>query len=626
MKTKRMISLLLAVLLTLSVAVTPAFAASAGDLLPAAESADVEESNDVVSIRLTTSGELVYGSPFTLSVVTKPADTQYIGVVIGTKGEAKGYVTLVLSDKIRTLLKMIPLPRKMSATPDQQEEFNLYAYIKQLIDGNDVSVLLRVADEVVSVMDVLQFYMPTIKDVSTGLKLALALIRKFLPDGAFSRIYVDEQPTESGNYVAGAVALESGDVNTAGVAMFRIKPKTEGVRTYWTQEVPDTMTVEEAQNYDLSAVLEVDGQPVPEGKISYTYKKGGWFGSKSDTLPTQPGEYVQTATVGGNVSTNAGGMRAVKYGVTRDYVRGLEVVLADGTVMQVGGKQVKDASGLSLKHLLIGSEGTLAVITKCLLRLVPKPEASLSVLVPYADLKTGIQSVLTILRANANPTAVEFMERKVVALGERFCGVSYPRPDAGSYILLTFDGRSEEVTANAARVRSLALQNGALDFIELSDARQCADIWRVRGALVKAVEAVSEQEPVDIVVPISRTADFIRFINDLEARSGMQMVSFGHAGDGNVHLCVVRGERDEETWQRELHENMDRAYAEAYRLGGVASGEHGIGLSKRPYFLRQTAKENLQAMNAIKTALDPQHILNNGKSYLTGGNNNAGTF
>ena len=340
--------------------------------------------------------------------------------------------------------------------------------------------------------------------------------------------------------------------------------------------------------------------------------------------PPDPGE--KTATVGGNVSTNAGGMRAVKYGVTRDYVRGLEVVLADGTVMQVDGKQVKDASGLSLKHLLIGSEGTLAVITKCLLRLVPKPEASLSVLVPYADLKTGIQSVLTILRANANPTAVEFMERKVVALGERFCGVSYPRPDAGSYILLTFDGRSEEVTANAARVRSLALQNGALDFIELSDARQCADIWRVRGALVKAVEAVSEQEPVDIVVPISRTADFIRFINDLEAQSGMQMVSFGHAGDGNVHLCVVRGERDEETWQRELHENMDRAYAEAYRLGGVASGEHGIGLSKRPYFLRQTAKENLQAMNAVKSALDPLHILNNGKSYLTGGNDNAGTF
>ena len=396
-----------------------------------------------------------------------------------------------------------------------------------------------------------------------------------------------------------------------------------------TNLVGSTVPLEGGIILDLSRmdrVLELD-----EDTMTVTVEPGmllqdlqAYVEARGLFYPPDPGE--KASSIGGNISTNAGGMRAVKYGVTRDYVRGLEVVLADGTVVQVGGKQVKDASGLSLKHLLIGSEGTLAVITKCLLRLVPKPEASLSVLVPYPDLKTGIQSVLTILRANANPTAVEFMERKIVRLGENFCGVSYPRPDAGSYILLTFDGRSEEVTANAARVRSLALQNGALDFIELSDARQCADIWRVRGALVKAVEAVSEQEPVDIVVPISRTADFIRFINDLEAQSGMQMVSFGHAGDGNVHLCVVRGERDEETWQRELHENMDRAYAEAYRLGGVASGEHGIGLSKHPYFLRQTAKENLQAMNAIKTALDPQHILNNGKSYLTGGNNNAGTF
>lgn len=244
----------------------------------------------------------VYGSPFTLSVQTHPADTQYIGVIIGIKGEAKGYVTLVLSDKIRTLLKMIPLPRKMSATPDQEEEFNLYAYLKQLIDGNDVSVLLRVADEVVSVMDVLQFYMPTIKDFSTGLKLALELIRKYLPEGAFSRIYVDEQPTDSGRYIAGAVALESGDMNTAGMAMFRIKPKSEGVRAYWAQELPASMTAEEVQNYNLAAVVESDGQVVPEGKVTYTYKKPGLFSRTYDTLPAEPGEYVQTAAVGGNYS------------------------------------------------------------------------------------------------------------------------------------------------------------------------------------------------------------------------------------------------------------------------------------------------------------------------------------
>lgn len=333
--------------------------------------------------------------------------------------------------------------------------------------------------------------------------------------------------------------------------------------------------------------------------------------------PPDPGE--KASSIGGNISTNAGGMRAVKYGVTRDYVRGLEVVTADGTVLTVGGKNVKDASGLSLKHLYIGSEGTLAVITKCILKVIPKPETSLSILVPYPDLTTGIGSVLNILRADANPTAVEFMERNVVRVGEDFSGVRYPCPEAGSYILLTFDGRERDVAASAERIQTLALSSGALDYIFLTDPQQAADIWKVRGALVKAVEAVSEQEPVDIVVPINRTAEFIGYINQLEQSSGMRMVSFGHAGDGNVHLCVVRGHRDEATWQKELHANMDKAYHKAYELGGIASGEHGIGISKRRYFLRETHWENLRAMNQIKDALDPLHILNDKKSYLVGG-------
>lgn len=333
--------------------------------------------------------------------------------------------------------------------------------------------------------------------------------------------------------------------------------------------------------------------------------------------PPDPGE--KASSIGGNISTNAGGMRAVKYGVTRDYVRGLEVVTADGTVLTVGGKNVKDASGLSLKHLYIGSEGTLAVITKCILKVIPKPETSLSILVPYPDLTTGIGSVLNILRADANPTAVEFMERNVVRVGEDFSGVRYPCPEAGSYILLTFDGREREVAASAERIQALALSSGALDYIFLTDPQQAADIWKVRGALVKAVEAVSEQEPVDIVVPINRTAEFIGYINQLEQSSRMRMVSFGHAGDGNVHLCVVRGHRDEATWQKELHANMDKAYHKAYELGGIASGEHGIGISKRRYFLRETHWENLRAMNQIKDALDPLHILNDKKSYLVGG-------
>lgn len=339
--------------------------------------------------------------------------------------------------------------------------------------------------------------------------------------------------------------------------------------------------------------------------------------------PPDPGE--KASSIGGNISTNAGGMRAVKYGVTRDYVRGLEVVTADGSVLTAGGKNVKDASGLSLKNLYIGSEGTLAVITKCILKLIPKPETSLSVLVPYPDLKTGIRSVLSVLRANANPTAVEFMERKVVKLGEDFLGVKYPYPEAGSYILLTFDGHATEVRENAERIRKLALDGGALAYLPLTDTAQnnpsndipsAADIWKVRGALVKAVEAFSEQEPVDIVVPIDKTAEFISFINKLDEESGMQMVSFGHAGDGNVHLCVVRGDRDLKTWHKELKANMDKAYHKAYELGGITSGEHGIGISKRRYFLRETPRENLEVMNRIKDALDPKHILNDKKSYI----------
>ena len=298
MKAKRLIALALAAVFMLSAAATPVFAAAA---LPQ-ENAALEQQNDMVSIRLKATGDLVYGSNYKLEVQTNPADTQYIGVVVGVGGEANGYVTLVLSDKIRTLLKMIPLPKKMSKTPDQAEEFNVYSYLKQLIDGNDVSVLLRVADEVVSVMDVLKFYIPTLKDVSTGMKLALELIRKYLPEGVFSRIYLDEQPVDSGRYVAGAVALESGDLNTAGVAMFKIKPKTEGVRLYWAEDLPAGMTLAEAEAHNVGALLESDGVVVDNAKVTCTYKKKGLFSSKSTEFPTQPGIYTQTATVSGNYS------------------------------------------------------------------------------------------------------------------------------------------------------------------------------------------------------------------------------------------------------------------------------------------------------------------------------------
>ena len=306
MKAKRLIALALAAVFMLSAAATPVFAAAA---LPQ-ENAALEQQNDMVSIRLKATGDLVYGSNYKLEVQTNPADTQYIGVVVGVGGEANGYVTLVLSDKIRTLLKMIPLPKKMSKTPDQAEEFNVYSYLKQLIDGNDVSVLLRVGDEAVSVLNIINFYLPsayvkTIQNVSNGLKLALDLIRKYLPESAFTRIYLDEQPVDAGGYVAGAVALESGDINSAGVAMFKIKPQTSNVRLYWAGDLPGSLTAEELRNANRNAVLEADGQARSgEGvNISYTYKKKGFLWDKTcDGLPTKPGTYTQVAKVSGNYS------------------------------------------------------------------------------------------------------------------------------------------------------------------------------------------------------------------------------------------------------------------------------------------------------------------------------------
>jgi glycolate oxidase len=339
---------------------------------------------------------------------------------------------------------------------------------------------------------------------------------------------------------------------------------------------------------------------------SYVEERGLFY-------PPDPGEKL--ATIGGNISTNAGGMRAVKYGVTRDYVMGIEAVLPDGSIIQVGSKNIKDSSGLSLKNLIIGSEGTLAVITKCILKLIPKPETSVSAVVPFDSLNAGIENVLNIIKENANPTAIEFVEKKVIRLGEEFLHIRFPYPSAKAYIILTFDGREEEVQANIQRIKEVVLAREALDFILLEDKELSENVWKLRGALVKAVEAVSEQEPVDIVVPINKTAEFIEFVNELEEHTGMHMVSFGHAGDGNVHLCVVRGTRTQLEWEKERSKNMSIIYHKAYGLCGLTSGEHGIGLTKKEYFLKETDDVSLNLMRRVKAAFDKKSILNSHKAY-----------
>ena len=368
----------------------------------------------------------------------------------------------------------------------------------------------------------------------------------------------------------------------------------------------------------MNRILEIDKEnftaTVEPGLILEDFQKYveglGFF------YPPDPGE--KRASIGGNIATNAGGMRAVKYGVTRDYVMGLELVLADGTILTVGSKSRKDTTGLDVKDIVIGSEGTLAIITKALLRLIGKPEKSQSLLVSFDSLQSGIEAVPLILKQNLNPTAVEFIERKVVKLGEDFLNLKYPDPDAQAYLLLTFDGSATEIDAAITKLSSVLKEASRRVIILDGSAPEldAANIWKIRGCLVKAVEAVSEQEPLDIVVPIARVADFVEYVNILEKESGMQMISFGHAGDGNVHLCVVRAGRSIEAWESELHANLEKLYAKAKEFGGLISGEHGLGVSKRDFFFAQTPAQNVSLMNAIKKSFDPEEILNPGISYV----------
>lgn len=330
--------------------------------------------------------------------------------------------------------------------------------------------------------------------------------------------------------------------------------------------------------------------------------------------PPDPGE--KNASIGGNISTNAGGMRAVKYGVTRDYIMGIEVVLADGSVLNLGGKVIKNSSGLDIKDLMIGSEGTLGIITKATLKLIPKPKKSISALIPFNSLKEGIDTVIKIIKKNANPTAIEFMEKEVIEDAEKFLKLKFTCDEGKAYLLLTFDGDEEfEIESNYNKVKEVAKESNALDFILLDKKEDIERTWKIRGALVTAVEAVSEQKPVDIVVPIDKSAEFIEYTKIAEKEFGIKIASFGHAGDGNVHLCVIRNDMEEKQWNENSKLILKALYRKGKELNGLPSGEHGIGLHKKPYFIDVTDKINVEYMRRIKKAFDEKGILNAGKSY-----------
>jgi glycolate oxidase len=329
--------------------------------------------------------------------------------------------------------------------------------------------------------------------------------------------------------------------------------------------------------------------------------------------PPDPGE--KSASIAGNINTNAGGMRAVKYGVTRDYVRGLEVVLASGDVIDVGGKVVKNSSGYSLKDLIVGSEGTLAFVTQAILKLLPLPKKVISLLIPFDDLATAIETVPVIIKSKYIPTAIEYMEKPVILCAEQYLGKKFPDHSSDAYLLLTFDGNTrEEVEAIYEKVAEVCLKAGAKDvLISDTDERQVS-IWSARGAFLEAIKAsTTEMEECDVVVPRNRVAEFVKFTKTVQQQVGVRLSGFGHAGDGNLHVYVLRDEFDPDTYAQKLAQAFDLLYSKARELGGQVSGEHGVGFAKKAFLAESLGEVSIALLRSIKAAFDPNHILNPGK-------------
>ncbi len=365
----------------------------------------------------------------------------------------------------------------------------------------------------------------------------------------------------------------------------------------------------------MNKILELD-----EDNLTLTVEPGvllmeiGKYVEERDFFyPPDPGE--KSATIGGNISTNAGGMRAVKYGVTRDYVRGLEVVLPNGDIMQMGGKVVKNSAGYSLKDLVIGSEGTLGIITKAILKLLPLPKYSVSLLIPFGNIDNAIDAVPAIIRSKAVPTAVEFMQKEVIYSAEEFLGKTFPDKSSDAYLLLTFDGNSkEQVEKDYEVVADLCLEIGATDVYIVDTEERKESVWSARGAFLEAIKAsTDEMDECDVVVPRNCVSEFIKYTKDLEKEFNIRIPSFGHAGDGNLHVYICRDGLDQEIWEDKLNAVFKKMYARSEELGGLVSGEHGIGYAKKGYMFDQYCDNNIEIMRGIKQVFDPKNILNPGK-------------
>ena len=365
----------------------------------------------------------------------------------------------------------------------------------------------------------------------------------------------------------------------------------------------------------MGQILEVDAanltmtvEPgVTTVQIAEAAEKAGLF------YPPDPGS-MKISTIGGNVAENSGGLRGLKYGVTRNYVMGMEVVLPDGEVMWLGNKCVKDVAGFSLKDVMIGSEGALGVITKVLLKLIPKPAAKKTMVSTFNAMDAAAQTVSDIIAAQIIPCTLEFLDRTTIHCVEDFAKVGLPL-DCEAWLLMETDGHAAAVEEEAAKMEELAKANGAM---EVRVARDEAEAVQLATARRSAFSALARLAPTtileDVTVPRSELAHMIRFVDEVAKKHELKIGTFGHMGDGNLHPTFLTDERNADEIHR-VHEAFKEIFDEAIRLGGTITGEHGIGLAKKEFLPKFAGAAQMRVMRELRTALDPKGILNPGKMF-----------
>ena len=322
--------------------------------------------------------------------------------------------------------------------------------------------------------------------------------------------------------------------------------------------------------------------------------------------------------IGGNVAENSGGPKAVKYGVVKDYVLNLEIVLPNGEVMWTGANVLKNSTGYNLTQLITGSEGTLAVITKIVLRLIPHPQHDMLMLVPFRSAADACEAVNSIFLAGHTPSALEFMERDALEWSMRFtqsAGVQLP-DDIAAHLLIEVDGNNPETLMTDMESIAGIVSRYDIDEPLLADTHEQKELlWALRRKVGEAVKSHSVYKEEDTVVPRAELPELLRTVKRIGAQYGFKSVCYGHAGDGNLHVNIIRGDLSETVWREELPKAIRELFAEVVRLGGTISGEHGIGLVQKSYMDIAFSKAQMQLMRAIKTVFDPKGILNPGKIF-----------